>query len=239
MLPLYDENRPLRRPYVNYTLIAANIFLFFLFYLQGPKVYEWIVMNYGLIPLYVLKGQRLHTFITSMFLHGDILHLAGNMLFLFIFGDNVEDAFGHIGYLIFYFVAGVGASLIHILSLFAMPTDLFIYSIKIPSIGASGAISGVLGAYFILYPKARIKTLVMTTVMTIVTVPAIYFIGFWFFYQLVMGVFSLALPVSVAFWAHVGGFIVGVLVVKLLRIKPPLKRKAVYYYRITVREPYP
>ncbi len=237
MIPLYDENRPLRKPYVNYALIIANTVVFFYFFLQGDRVFRWALVNYGMIPVYVLTGRKLHTLLTSMFMHGDMLHLVGNMLYLFIFGDNVEDAFGHLGYLAFYILCGIAASFIHIISLFLMPPELFQLAIRVPAVGASGAISGVLGAYFLLYPRARIRTLVTYYVITVVSIPAYYYIGFWFIYQLLMGVFALALPLGVAFWAHIGGFVAGLVITKVLGIRPPVKKRRVIYYYIKV-EPY-
>jgi len=119
-----------------------------------------------------------------------------------------------------------------------MPPSLFALSIKIPAVGASGAISGVLGAYFLLYPRAKIRTLVTYYVITVVSIPAYYYIGFWFVYQLLMGVFALALPVSVAFWAHVGGFVIGLLLVRALGIRPPVKKRILTYYYIPVKPYY-
>ncbi|HDJ97184.1 MAG TPA: rhomboid family intramembrane serine protease [Thermofilum sp.] len=237
MWPLYDENRPRRKPIVNYTLIAINVAVFIYFYFQGYTAFQKAIIQYGEIPIYILKGERLYTLITSMFMHGGWMHLIGNMVYLYIFGDNVEDAFGHLGYLAFYIIAGLGASLVHLLSLFLMPPDLLYYSLRVPAVGASGAISGVLGAYMILYPRARIRTLVVYYVITIISIPAYYYIGFWFLYQLLMGMLAIEIPSGVAFWAHVGGFVTGVLIVKLLGIRPPRRRKIIYYYHIPV-EPY-
>ncbi len=198
--------------------------------------YQKIILKYGMIPIYILFGEKLYTLLTNMFLHGDFMHLAGNMLYLFIFGDNVEDAFGHFKYLIFYIVSGLGAAIIHILSIFLMPPEMQKLALRVPAIGASGAISGVLGAYMILYPHARIKTLVMYWYITIVSIPAYYYIGFWFIYQLFMGVISLQLPLGVAFWAHIGGFMCGVILVKLLGVRPrkPRPRYYIYYYRVPI-----
>ena len=242
MLPLHDENRPLKRPYVNYALIVVNVAVFLYLYLQGPEVFEAAILRYGMVPAYILAGERLYTILTSMFMHADILHLCGNMLYLYIFGDNVEDALGHVGYLAFYLACGVGAAFTHLfatlISRLFMPPSLFALSIKIPAVGASGAISGVLGAYFLLYPRAKIRTLVTYYVITVVSIPAYYYIGFWFVYQLLMGVFALALPVSVAFWAHVGGFVIGLLLVRALGIRPPVKKRILTYYYIPVKPYY-
>lgn len=226
MIPLYDENRPRRRPYVNYALIAINILVFFFFYLQGFRAFKMSIINYGAIPIYILRGERLETLFTSMFMHADILHLLGNMLYLWIFGDNVEDILGHSKYLIFYLIGGIFSGLTHIasalLSLYTSPIIYVISELETPAVGASGAISAVLGAYLLLYPNARIRTLVFYVfIATIVSVPAYYYLGFWFFYQLLMGIVSLSgLTSGVAFWAHIGGFIYGLLIVKAFNLKP-------------------
>lgn len=232
MFPIYDQNRPVTKPFMNYILIASNVVLFFHFYLQGPRAFEEAILRYGMIPAYILKGARLHTVLTSMFMHGDPMHLFGNMLFLYIFGDNVEDAFGHLRYVLFYLLGGIGATLIHILSMFMMPETVMLYSLRIPAIGASGAISAVLGAYMILYPRARIKTLVMYFYIMVVSIPAFYYIGFWFFYQLIYGIMALRIPLGVAFWAHIGGFVTGVFIVKAFGVRPRPRRRRVIPYRI-------
>ena len=184
--------------------------------------------NFTMIPNEIINGQRLYTLFTSMFMHdpssldGGIIHLLGNMLFLYIFGDNVEDAFGHAGYTVFYIISGLTAALAHIVSLFFAP---FIGNlIGIPQtldltagvVGASGAISGVLGAYIVLYPKAKIVALVFYFILP---VPAIIFLGFWFIMQWFYGFFDIA--GGVAYWAHIGGFIAGM----ILALAFGLKRK--------------
>jgi membrane associated rhomboid family serine protease len=148
--------------------------------------------------------------ITSMFMHAGIAHIAGNMLFLWIFGDNVEDSFGHFTYLLFYLVCGVGSSLLHVLVNF---------SSTLPALGASGAISGVMGAYLMLYPGSRILTLAF---IFPVPIPAVVILGYWFFLQFVAGVTSLGTVGSVAsggvaWWAHIGGFLIGMLLARLAR----------------------
>lgn len=172
--------------------------------LQG-KIEEF-VYTYGIVPahLLTLRIDELKTLITAMFLHGSWVHFLGNMLYLHIFADNVEDRFGHIRFLFIYLICGISASIIHILS---SP-----YS-KIPMIGASGAIAGVLGAYFVLFPHARILTFVPFGLFTrIVYVPAFFFLGIWFIIQLHHGTLSILGPYyrGVAWWAHVGGFLTGV-----------------------------
>jgi len=228
MLPLHDENRPSRRPYVNYVLMMVNVAVFLIFLLGGTL---FTAINvYGATPFYILRGDRLWTLFTSMFIHADIMHLAGNMLYLWIFGDNVEDTFGHAKYLLFYLLGGLVASWVHILStllsIWTSPIPFVIYELKTPSVGASGAISAVLGAYLFLYPHAKIKTLVFYFfIVTFVSIPAFYYLGFWFLYQLVMGFVSLTgLSSGVAFWAHIGGFVYGMIVVKVLSVKPRRKQ---------------
>lgn len=211
MFPIYDENRHLGKPYVNYGLLVINIAVFFYFLLQGNM--ESSFFSFGATPSKILRGDDLWTLVTSMFIHADIVHLFGNMIYLWVFGDNIEDALGHIKYLIFYLLGGFAASFIHIGSMvLTQPSQ----SLNIPSVGASGAISAVLGAYLLLYPRARIKTLVfLFFLVTIVSVPAFYYLGFWFLYQLMMGVFAGASS-GVAFWAHIGGFVAGIAFIKIL-----------------------
>lgn len=230
MFPISDENKSLTTPVVNYALIVINTVVFLYFYLTlSPSEYQAFVYRYGVVPLYILRGERLYTLFTSMFLHANLLHIAGNMLYLYIFGDNVEDAMGHVAYLFFYLASGIGASLFHIASLFFVNEAYRAVALRVPAIGASGAISGVLGAYMVLYPRARIRTLVFTFIITIISIPAYLYIGFWFIYQLLYGILSLQQPASVAFWAHIGGFITGIILVKLAGVKP--RRLYRYYYR--------
>jgi len=161
---------------------------------------------YGMVPNQVLHGQELYTLFTSMFLHADLLHLGGNMLFLYVFGDNVEDAFGHGRYLVFYFLSGIAASVAFIWAQF------FSGNVSTVAIGASGAIAGVLGAYIVLYPRARILTLVIIGWIWIVPLPAIIFLGYWFVYQLLYGMLTLGIEAvtGIAYWAHIGGFVTGI-----------------------------
>jgi len=164
-----------------------------------------------MIPVLILNGKRLYTLFTSMFMHGGIIHLFGNMLYLHIFGDNIEDIFGHWWYVGFYLISGLAASFTHILS---VGNSLGVYA---PAVGASGAISGVLGAYIVLFPKARILTLVFYWLITIIAIPAIFFLGFWFFFQLLAGV--LTPGYGVAYWAHIGGFLAGVVLALIFKTK--------------------
>jgi len=185
----------------------------FLGYSSGN--FESAIYTYGLVPNDVINSRNLNvfsTFFTSMFLHGNLIHLGGNMLFLYVFGDNVEDTFGHGRYLLFYLLAGIVASIAHITAVFYSVEVLQSAPSRIlndPAIGASGAIAGVLGAYLVLYPRARVLTLVFIGWIWIVPVPALFFLGFWFVYQLLYGMLALQLPLEVAYWAHIGGFAAG------------------------------
>ncbi|MEM2911343.1 MAG: rhomboid family intramembrane serine protease [Candidatus Bathyarchaeia archaeon] len=180
-----------------------------------------------MFPQDVLHGQRLYTLITSMFMHAGWLHLFGNMLFLFIFGDNVEDVFGHGGYLIFYIVSGLAAAFAHILSILFAPMIRDLVGIPLSSdltvgvVGASGAISGVLGAYLVLYPKARILTIVTYFLLPI---PAIIFLGVWFLLQWLYVFFDIS--GGVAYWAHIGGFVAGMILALAFGLKKKKARAA-------------
>jgi membrane associated rhomboid family serine protease len=208
MMPLGDDNSGRRIvPFVTYALIAINVLVYFLVELGAPDV-EQFILTWGTIPSEILAGRGLLTLITSMFLHdpSSILHLASNMLFLWIFGDNVEDAFGHGLFLVFYFVCGIVASLAQVL---ASPTA------TVPGIGASGAIAGVLGSYIVLFGGNRVRVLLGRT---ITTVPSYVMIGLWIVIQLFSGFGSVGeTGGGVAYWAHIGGFAAGLLLTFLLR----------------------
>ncbi len=228
MFPLHDENRSSTRPFVNYLLITLNIVVFFYFFMQGIEVLDNAIYNLGVIPEYIILGKTLWTLLTSMFMHADLAHILGNMIYLWVFGDCIEDALGHFEYLIFYLFGGLAASFTNIASIiFTLPSlqpYWRIISLNTPAVGASGAISAILGAYLILYPKARIRTIVFYIFVQIISVPAYYYLGFWFLYQLMMGMISLTgFSSGVAFWAHIGGFVVGFLVVKAFGAK--IKRR--------------
>ncbi len=229
MLPLKDENPSPITPWVNYLLILANTLIFLLEVLSGSEGFQQIIMNYGFIPSLVMEdpSSNLYRMFTSMFLHGGWLHLLGNMLYLYIFGDNVEAAFGHVKYLFFYLISGTAANLMHmfILPIFGIPMD-------IPSIGASGAISGVLGAYFIFYPRARIMTALMVWYfITVEPIPAKYYILFWFFWQLIPGLL-VGESTGIAYWAHIGGFLAGLI------IAYPYRHKVRYLRRLWMMRDY-
>jgi membrane associated rhomboid family serine protease len=212
MIPIRDQIPTRSVPFVNYLLIAANILAFIFQWLAGADQ-EALVWQFALIPAQVTAGLDLgdiSDIFTSMFMHGGLAHIAGNMLYLWIFGDNVEDAMGHGKYLAFYLVGGLVASLTHI---FTNPAS------QIPTVGASGAIAAVLGAYLILYPQSRVQTIIpLGYFMRITLVPAFIVLGMWFILQLFSGFLSLGGPDvgGVAFWAHIGGFVAGVVLAKLL-----------------------
>lgn len=207
MLPLKDENPSPVRPLVNYSIIIVNFAVFFL-EVSDAEIMSALIYDYGFIPSLLLEEPltNVHRLITSMFIHGGWIHMLGNMLYLFIFGDNTEAAFGHLNYAFFYLIAGISANMIHmtVSQLIGMPMD-------IPAVGASGAISGVLGAYFLFYPRARVITLIFTWYLaTLRPITAKYFLGFWFILQLIPGLL-LGGSTGIAYWAHIGGFVVGII----------------------------
>jgi membrane associated rhomboid family serine protease len=212
MIPIRDEIPTRRVPIVNYLLIAVNIIVFILVWSSG-SAQESLFNQFAMIPANFANGVSLGDVIsifTSMFMHSGLAHIAGNMLYLWIFGDNVEDSLGHVGYLVFYLLGGVLASLAHILTNSGS---------QVPTVGASGAIAAVLGAYLVLYPQSRILTFIpLGFFMRLTSVPAIIVLGLWFILQLFNGVLTIgAADVGgVAFWAHIGGFVAGVVIAKLL-----------------------
>lgn len=221
MFPIKDLNRPLKTPHVNRLLLVVNIVIFAVYWLSSENIFlnRRFALNieekFVMIPENIIQGRQLYTLFTSMFMHAGLLHLFGNMLYLYIFGDNVEDVFGHGGYLIFYIISGLVASFTHIISvLFAPEIGSLIgvpqvSDLTIGVVGASGAISAVLGAYLVLYPTARILTAVFYGWVIIVPLPAIFFLGFWFLMQWLLVFFDIT--GGVAYWAHIGGFIAGMI----------------------------
>ncbi|MGH9493722.1 MAG: rhomboid family intramembrane serine protease [Candidatus Sulfotelmatobacter sp.] len=215
MIPLKDITPRRSIPFVTLLLIAVNVIVFVYQIELPPAATDAFIKTYGLIPAKIslaLAGrhytmqQALLPLFTCMFLHGGILHILGNMWFLWIFGGNVEDRFGSLPYLAFYLVCGIGSGISQV---------LFSWGSNIPSIGASGAISGVLGAYIVFFPRSRILTLVpLFIIFFLWRIPAIIFIGLWFAMQFLSGVVSLgqASLGGVAWWAHVGGFLLGMLI---------------------------
>lgn len=217
MFPLYDENPTRTKPFITWSLISINVLVFIWQISSGS--YERIIFDYGEIPIFVMMGERLFTLFSSMFLHADIFHIFGNMLYLFIFGDNIEDRFGHVKYLFLYLAFGVIGGLAHsYVTVMFDGIDVFI-----PAIGASGAISGVLGAYLVFFPRARvISVAILFYFIRIIRVPAIVFIGFWFVLQ---PLYVLIGGGSVAYWAHIGGFMAGF--ISALMAKPLLTSRRV------------
>jgi membrane associated rhomboid family serine protease len=210
MFPLYDENPTRSKPIVTWSLILINVIVF-IWQISSGLYYE-IMVDYGEIPFFVTNGERLFTLITSMFLHGDILHIFGNMLYLFVFGDNVEDRFGHTKFLFLYLIFGIVGGLAH-----SYVTIMFNGAdALIPAIGASGAISGLLGAYIMFFPRARIVSVaIVYYLIRIIKVPASIFIGFWFILQFLYVLLgSLG---GVAYWAHIGGFFAGFIVASIAK----------------------
>ena len=207
MFPIHDDTERIHgRPYVNYSLIAINVIVFVwevivTGYFSDQQAVAEIFTNYGAIPIFILNGDLL-SILTSMFLHGGIAHLIGNMVFLFVFGDNIEDRFGHIKYLLIYIIWGAAAAIIH--SFFAVSAG----GGMVPAVGASGAISGVMGAYLVMFPRAKIFTVIVAFFITTVRIPALAYIPFWFILQVIFGLID---PFGgVAYVAHIGGFVAGV-----------------------------
>jgi len=213
MIPLHDENPTYHVPIVNYGLVAANI-LVFLWQIGLGYTDKSAFYRLALIPLNVTSGfdiGDLRSLFTSMFMHAGLAHLLGNMLYLWIFGDNVEDVLGHFRYLLFYLAGGLVASFTHIL--------LYPASI-VPTVGASGAIAATLGAYLILFPRHRVVSIIpLGFFIQIARVPVLLVLGLWFLLQLFEGALSLGMTQlgGVAFWAHIGGFVFGMLVGPILR----------------------
>jgi len=213
MIPLRDDIPTRETPVVNYLLIAANIIVYLAMVAASPEAQDAIVARYAMTPSHFANGVTMAailTIFTSMFMHAGWAHIGGNMLYLWIFGDNVEDRVGHFRYLLFYLVGGMVASLTHIVTNWGS---------DIPTVGASGAIAAVLGAYLVYYPASRIATWVpIGRFYQLTLVPAAIVLGFWFFYQLFEGVmfFGGTDVNGVAVWAHVGGFVAGVLMALLL-----------------------
>jgi membrane associated rhomboid family serine protease len=228
MFPIDDDNPTLITPYVTYGLIALNVLIFIYELTFSPRgltqfFYQWAIVPIQLTgefigqPQPILPGEppEILTLITSQFLHGGFLHIAGNMLFLWIFGNNVEDQLGHVKFLLFYLTCGVLAGLAQ---------WFFSQTSQVPSLGASGAIAGVMGAYIIRFPNVNVRTVFPIGIFPFVfTIPAYFYLGIWFFQQALYGVATLAPQTNVgmqsggvAYWAHAGGFVFGALLGPLL-----------------------
>ncbi len=203
IFPIGDDNIiGGHKPLVSYSLILINIFIF-VYELRLGLSAESLITHYGMIPAEIWAGKEYYTILSSMFLHAGWMHLIGNMLFLWIFADNIEAVIGSARFSLFYFIGGTVAALIHML---ADPLSM------IPSVGASGAISAVMGAYLILFPRSRVK-LVFIIFFTRFHLPATLFLGFWFLQQLSSGMGSIGQQGmgGIAWWAHIGGFVYGIL----------------------------
>lgn len=227
MIPLRDSIPSFRRPTIGYSIIILNVLIFFLEMSMGPQLQEF-VMIFGFVPrnflLNLTHGNVVASVLpifTSMFLHGGWLHLIANMWTLYIFGDNVEDTLGHGKFIVLYLASGTIACFAQLLS---APGS------TMPMVGASGAIAGVMGAYFSLFPTAQVLTLVPILFFVIIEIPAYVFLGLWFILQFFAGAFSILgrTHVGVAFWAHVGGFAAGWVIIRLLapgRSRSPFKTR--------------
>jgi len=211
MIPLRDNIPSSTYPYVTVALLSVNIAVFLYQITLGLDGVELFIYKTAAIPLEITSRTDIgpsslvplpYTLLTAMFVHGGLIHIVGNMLFLWIFGDNVEDRFGHVLFLLFYLASGVAASMGHIL---LDPES------TMPMVGASGAIAGVLGAYFLLFPRAQVNTLVILPLfISMARVPAILFLGFWFLFQIINSGVS-STEGGVAWFAHIGGFVAGIL----------------------------
>jgi membrane associated rhomboid family serine protease len=219
-VPLHDDTplRVIRFQLVTFIIIAANIVLFLVTAaFQADQVIAAVATGYGVVPVDLTDpatrvGSGFQpvaepvTFLTYMFLHGSWMHLISNMLFLWVFGDNVEDAFGHVGFALFYLLCGIAAALTHV---------LFNLGSNMPMIGASGAVSGVMAAYLLLYPRARVWVLILLRLP--LRISALWALGGWLAFQLINVVLSAGKATEVAFWAHIGGFAAGLILTYLLR----------------------
>jgi membrane associated rhomboid family serine protease len=217
LIPIKDINPTERFAFVTFFIIVLNVAVFLYELALGPKAGAVFMNSFALVPQRLFSGVPGAsgavpvgaTLVTSMFLHGGFLHIGGNMLYLWIFGNNIEDSMGHIRFIIFYLCCGIIAAYAHAL---ANATS------TVPMIGASGAISGVLGAYLILYPRARVLTLVIFVLyIRMIEVPAMFVLGFWFILQFLSALLSTGTGGGVAWFAHVGGFIAGMVLIGIFK----------------------
>ena len=223
MFPIGDEHNGRRiTPYVTYALIAINIAVFFYEVSLSQRGLFNLIVDWGTIPQDVSDGRAYHTLLTATFLHGGWLHLAGNMLFLWVFGDNIEDTLGHVGFLLFYLLCGMAASVAQV---WVDPNS------AIPIVGASGAIAGVLGAYLMLFPNGNIRTVFLFIVIPfVVLIPAWIQIGLWILSQAIYGYAALSVETratsgGVAYFAHIGGFVAGMVLVWLFKDDEAVRRQ--------------
>lgn len=232
MYPLKDLSRSFTTPHVNRLLLIVNIVVFAFLWLSDLSILpsnasvSIMLKDFVMIPDEIIAGQRLFTIFTSMFMHAGWIHLLGNMLYLYIFGGKIEETFGHVGYLAVYLSSGIVAALTHVISVFMFsPSELGTLVV-----GASGAISGVLGAYLVLYPKSKIITLAFFGFPLILPIPAVILLGFWFVMQwfyAIFNIFSISnIPTNIAYWSHIGGFIAGVIFALTIGLKRKKAREA-------------
>ncbi len=222
LIPLRDSTFRLKTPYITYLLIAINFFIYFYqLTIPRPEYREWFYTA-GVVPSHIFRGGIIPSilpFITSLFVHGGFLHVAGNMLYLWIFGDNIESLLGHSKFVVFYISCGIFATLVQV---------LINLSSSLPIVGASGAISGILGAYLLRYPRAKIQVLIWLFIfIKRVWIPAVYVLGFWFLVQLSSGLGALTFQQEggVAWFAHIGGFLAGI---ALLLAMDPYERRRLW-----------
>jgi membrane associated rhomboid family serine protease len=227
MIPLRVDILRTRAALINGLLIVVNILAFLYELSLPPKSGQALVYTFGVVPSHaqlffahhgMTFAQAFVPLVTSMFLHGGWMHLLGNMLFLWVFGGSVEETLGHIQYFIFYFICGIGSAVVH---------TALNWGSKVPTIGASGAISGIMGAFIVLYPRARVTTLIPALFLFFtVRIPAVLMLGYWFFLQFFSGIASLGVgdQGGVAWWAHVGGFLLGAILI--VGERPKLRRAA-------------
>ncbi|NJM82558.1 MAG: rhomboid family intramembrane serine protease [Tabrizicola sp.] len=226
MFPIRDHNPSGKTPIVTIALIAANILIFLAYFTSmSDRELAYFFFRWGLVPARVLSGEGYETVLTSMFLHGGWMHLAGNMLFLWIFGDNLEEEMGHVGFLLFYLASGLAAAG---LQTFADTSS------AVPMVGASGAIAGVMGGYLLMFPKAKVDVLFIFVIFfRIFAIPAWIVLGVWFGSQLLSGYSMPTDGGGVAYWAHAGGFVGGV----VLTLRVWLRRGARGYWNRTEGHP--
>ena len=219
MIPIRDTIRSYNFPVINWSIIILNSLVFLYQLILPPAALQSFIRTFGMVPSHVTLANpaSFATLFTNMFLHGGWFHIISNMWVLYIFGDNVEDRMGSGRYLVFYLLSGLAANL---LQLFFSPGS------NVPTIGASGAIAGILGGYFLLFPRARVITLILLFIFPwFVEIPAVIFLGFWFVTQLFSGLSSLGTAAGmemggIAWWAHVGGFVFGLLLVRIFSRRP-------------------
>ena len=220
MIPIRDTIPSRNYPIVNTTIIVINVIVYFIELAQGPNLDRFVYI-YGLVPArysipqiasYFTFGQQALSLVTFMFLHGGFWHILGNMWFLFIFGDNVEDRLGPFRYLVFYLLCGLVSGLSQL---------IFNFHSNVPTIGASGAIAGVMGAYLILHPHSKILTLIpIIFIPWFIEIPAFFFLGFWFVLQFLSAAGSHGNISGIAWWAHIGGFVFGIVLLKIFLVLP-------------------